>query len=189
MKQYVCVYLHAYNHCMYVLLHACFSLVHSSRRPAAHFCPRVSWWPSGALQSSAGTSSGHAPPPPVEQGGEERRRKTKSKKGSACRQAGNGGGWEIGGGRMKDETPFHSLTVSLYVQYTQYIHMLLMNVWAACAGVTKCKEIQYCWCLSLSQGKHKLCTQSVKASLSFLQNRDTKNQSKPSVLSSVSMLF
>lgn len=63
---------------MNVLVNVCSSLVHSARRPAAHFCPPVSWWPSAALQSSAGTSWCRAPPPPVEQGVEERRRKTKT---------------------------------------------------------------------------------------------------------------
>lgn len=74
---------------IFALLYFCLSsLVHSFHPPAMHFCPLVSWWPSGALQSSAGTSSCHAPPPPVKQREQEKRRKSRSKKGSGWRRAG-----------------------------------------------------------------------------------------------------
>jgi len=97
-----------------------YSQVHFSRRRVMHFCPPISWWPSGAPQSSAGTSSCPAPPPPEEQREEERRRKITTKKGSTCRQAGNWGGWERGWD--EELNAFHWETVGLCALYTVYSH-------------------------------------------------------------------
>lgn len=143
---------------MYVLLHVCSSLVHSSRQPAVHFCPPASWWPSGAPQSSAGTSWCHAPPPPVEQGGEERRRKTKSKKGEYM-QAGRqvmevdgkeevvGWGWDAIS-QCKIEP-----VCAVHTGYPRASH--------------ECMSCR-CGCMfSLSLGKNKQCTPTLKVSPSF----------------------